>query len=244
MTRRPRPTLPPTRHRQQPQRVWTSLLASIGILAAIAALLALHTLSNEPTALGAAISWSLPPAEPHALPPPARALPPLPPQAAPPWELEPLHLLVQEPLPPTAPELTSPILPPPAAEQELPEIAPDLPPPRRPMATSRPAATPAIVTSPPATEGSYTPPAYLQTPKPPYPAAMRQSRREGAVRLRIALDAQGIPQHVDIVTGSGYIEFDTTARQWVLSHWRFSPARRDGRPIPGSVITSVRFVLN
>lgn len=120
-----------------------------------------------------------------------------------------------------------------------------------PMRKSRPvvarqAAAPAVdqVAAAPAAEGEFTPPAYRSAPRPPYPAAMRQSRVEGSVRLRIYLDAEGAPQRVDIITGSGHTEFDTTAREWVLSHWRFTPARQGGRPVPGSVVTSVQFVFS
>lgn len=100
------------------------------------------------------------------------------------------------------------------------------------------------VAAAPAAEGEFTPPAYRSAPRPPYPAAMRQSRVEGSVRLRIYLDVEGTPQRVDIIAGSGHTEFDTTAREWVLSHWRFTPARQGGRPVPGSVVTSVQFIFN
>ena len=88
-----------------------------------------------------------------------------------------------------------------------------------------------------------TAPAYRIAPKPPYPAAMRSSRAEGAVRLRIYLDAQGTPQRVEVVESSGYDSFDSSASSWVLSRWRFSPAMRGGIPVPGVVVTQVRFVL-
>lgn len=116
--------------------------------------------------------------------------------------------------------------------------------PARPVAVrrARPAEAPSASAAAP--EGEFTPPAYRSAPRPPYPAAMRQSRVEGSVRLRIHLDAEGAPQRVEIISGSGHAEFDSTAREWVLRHWRFTPARRGGVPVPGSVVTSVQFVFS
>ena len=96
----------------------------------------------------------------------------------------------------------------------------------------------------PREEGSYTPPAYRSAPLPPYPAAMRQSRLEGSVRLRLFLDAEGRPERVELVQSSGHAEFDATAQAWVLRHWVFSPARQNERAVPSTVVTSVQFVLN
>lgn len=97
--------------------------------------------------------------------------------------------------------------------------------------------------APAAAEGDYTPPAYRRAPKPPYPAAMRQSRVEGSVRLRIHIDAEGVPQQVELVGSSGHAAFDRAAADWVARHWLFEPARRGGSAVPGVVVTSVRFVL-
>lgn len=173
------------------------------------------------------------------------------------------------PLPPLPaaplPELISHIdaLPAQAAEAELVEL-PELPPvasallpvewdeaahgapaARKPLAT-RQAAAPAA--RPPAlaaeAKGEFTPPAYLRAPLPPYPASMRQSRVEGVVRLRIFLDEHGKPLRVEVADSSGHAEFDATARSWVLQRWEFTPAQLGGRPVPGSVVARVRFVLH
>lgn len=90
---------------------------------------------------------------------------------------------------------------------------------------------------------AYTPPAYRIAPVPPYPASLRQSRVEGNVRLRIFLDAEGRPQRVVVVQSSGYAEFDSTAGDWVLRHWTFTPARRGERAVAAIVVTQVRFVI-
>ena len=185
-------------------------------------------------------------------------MPPLVPQPLPPLHITPrLPTMQEQELAPESVELS------PMVEEPLPVVQSslliELPPQDlsspAPMRKSRPVvarqAAPASISAAaeqvaaaPAAEGEFTPPAYRSAPRPPYPAAMRQSRVEGSVRLRIYLDAEGAPQRVDIIAGSGHTEFDTTAREWVLSHWRFTPARQGGRPVPGSVVTSVQFVFS
>ena len=110
----------------------------------------------------------------------------------------------------------------------------------RPSPPTRPLAT---VTSADNRTASYTPPSYMSAPPPPYPASMRQSRVEGTVRLRIYLLTDGKPAHVEIVDSSGYAELDSEASSWVLKHWLFTPALRNHSPIPSTVLTRVRFVL-
>lgn len=89
-----------------------------------------------------------------------------------------------------------------------------------------------------------TPPAYLSNPSPPYPAAMRQRGIQGSVGVRIAVSPQGTPTAVDITRPSGHAEFDSTARSWILRHWRFRPATTAGKATASTVSTTVRFILN
>ena len=118
------------------------------------------------------------------------------------------------------------------------------PAPKPPARTAHARAEASVPPAPAAgTESHFTPPAYKRAPKPPYPADMRSSRIEGSVRLRIHVDAEGRPQLVEVLAGSGHSEFDSLARAWVLEHWEFEPARRDGVAVPGRVVTSVHFVL-
>ena len=97
--------------------------------------------------------------------------------------------------------------------------------------------------APVGTADAYTPPTYRTAPLPPYPVSLRQSRVEGNVRLRIFLDAEGRPRRVTVVQSSGYAEFDSTAGDWVLRHWSFTPAQRGNRAVASTVVTQVRFVL-
>ncbi len=84
---------------------------------------------------------------------------------------------------------------------------------------------------------------YRSTPHPPYPPSLRSRRAEGRVELRIFVDEEGVPSSVEVVAGSGYAAFDRCAREWVLAHWRFHPARRNGVAVPSVVRTQVAFVL-
>lgn len=108
------------------------------------------------------------------------------------------------------------------------------------------AATPSRQKSPAKDSGEqagYIPPAYREAPKPPYPPDLRQRRVEGSLRVSISIDNEGVPTEVRIIVSSGHAEFDTTARRWILEHWRFTPARREGTPVAATVTTSIHFVL-
>lgn len=113
--------------------------------------------------------------------------------------------------------------------------------PRRMAATAR-SSEPSQVSSA-GTVDVFTPPAYRIAPVPPYPASLRQSGVEGRVRLRIFLDAEGRPQRVVVVQSSGYAEFDSTAGDWVLRHWSFTPAQRGDKAVASTVVTQVCFVI-
>lgn len=103
----------------------------------------------------------------------------------------------------------------------------------------RPAAAPRRTAL--ATAEAPSPPAYREAPKPPYPPALRARRISGSVGVRIAVSAEGLPTEVTITAPSGHTEFDSTVRQWILTHWRFHPAQADGTPIAAHVQTRVDF---
>ncbi len=84
---------------------------------------------------------------------------------------------------------------------------------------------------------------YRSAPRPPYPPLLREQHIEGSVRVRILVDVSGHPTAVDILTGSGHAAFDDTARRWILHHWTFYPAERNGKAIPGRVVTQIHFVM-
>ncbi len=92
--------------------------------------------------------------------------------------------------------------------------------------------------------GELVPASYCNTPHPPYPPRLLSRRVQGRVGLRITLDAEGIPQLVEVCAPSGHVEFDRVAREWVMRHWRFNPARRAGVAEASTVRTQVVFSLH
>lgn len=89
-----------------------------------------------------------------------------------------------------------------------------------------------------------TPASYRSAPPPPYPAALRERRISGSVGLRIRVSATGRPTSAEITASSGHPDLDSAARRWVLAHWTFHPATRNGSPLDSTIRTSVRFVLD
>lgn len=117
-----------------------------------------------------------------------------------------------------------------------------------PEKESRPAqpAKKAVAASTPQRSSEILPPSYKTTPKPPYPAALRASRTTGSVRVRISIDSDGIPTQVTVIQSSGYSEFDSAARSWIIKKWRFNPARikESSQAIAGTVVTTIHFKLS
>ncbi len=89
-------------------------------------------------------------------------------------------------------------------------------------------------------QDTYTPPAPLSTPSPAYPSALRTSRRTGHVQLRIHINTEGKPTSVEIISSS-HPSFAETARSHILTHWKFTPARRNGKAVPATAIQKIHF---
>jgi protein TonB len=79
--------------------------------------------------------------------------------------------------------------------------------------------------------------------RPPYPDTARQQGIEGMVVLRILVDAQGLPASVAIRRSSGHAVLDQAALK-ASAKWRFSPARKNGRPIASFHDVRIRFRLD
>ena len=92
----------------------------------------------------------------------------------------------------------------------------------------------------------YVPPdvsaAYRSNPPPSYPFIAKRRGLEGVVVLRVALNANGVPQQVTIERGSGHGVLDEAALESVRG-WRFAPAQRGGRAVAAVVDVPVRFSL-
>ncbi len=81
--------------------------------------------------------------------------------------------------------------------------------------------------------------------EPEYPSRALRSGVEGSVSVLIEINARGVPTDVRVVSRRG--ERSRDLDRAVLNaarDWRFEPARRDGRAVPGEVILPVEFGRN
>lgn len=91
--------------------------------------------------------------------------------------------------------------------------------------------------------GPYTDAGFFSNPKPPYPAVSRRMGEEGTVILRVHIQADGLVDEVKLKHSSGFSRLDESAMKTVR-HWRYVPAKRNGRPIPYWYVQPIRFSLN
>jgi protein TonB len=73
-----------------------------------------------------------------------------------------------------------------------------------------------------------------QSPQPEYPASALRSGQTGTVRVRVEVDAQGVPGAVVVVDRSGSRDLDRAAVD-AVKNWRFQPALRNGQAVPGVI---------
>lgn len=158
----------------------------------------------------------------------------------------------------TPPKVSPPPKPPvptPVAEPSLPATA------KAPVQTTartpepatehpKPSATSSLSDSAPAagtTTGLSTPPRYglagLANPVPKYPWLARRAGEEGRVVVRVAVNAKGRVDHVEVTRSSGHARLDRAALK-ALRNWRFVPAKHNGYPAAGTVEVPVTFRLS
>jgi periplasmic protein TonB len=149
-----------------------------------------------------------------------------------------------------------------AESQSAAEPASAEPAPAEPMALPEPAAqpepapvaepvravdpSPAIAVAAPEREAPLTPPsaaAYLNNPKPPYPALSRRLGEEGVVRLNILVNPDGGVARLELAESSGFPRLDHSAMMTVRSSWKFEPAHRGGKPLAAWVTVPIQFAL-
>ena len=71
--------------------------------------------------------------------------------------------------------------------------------------------------------------AYLNNPKPPYPALSRRLGEQGKVVIRVLIGADGKAQQAQVHSSSGFDRLDQAGLQTVLK-WQFEPGKRGGAP--------------
>lgn len=91
---------------------------------------------------------------------------------------------------------------------------------------------------------TYTPPAYLSNPKPPYPPTLRQRRVQGQIEVLISVAADGTPTEAIISRSSGNAALDRHTCSWIQKNWRFSPAKKNGKAISSKVSSLLSYNLH
>lgn len=125
------------------------------------------------------------------------------------------------PLPATAPQPT-------AAQSET----------ARPVgAESRPAVPTEAPVAPPRFDA-----AYLDNPRPPYPAVARRMGEEGKTVLRVFVSADGLPERIELSQSAGSPRLDEAALA-AVKRWRFVPARQGERAVAAWVLVPLVFKL-
>lgn len=112
---------------------------------------------------------------------------------------------------------------------------------RRPAPPSAPVAAPAAPTPAPVQIADREPQP-VRSPAPRYPREAQRRRESGTVILRVHVAADGEPEGIDLVTGSGSRSLDRAAVE-AVRRWRFDPAMRDGRPVEGVVQVPINFQM-
>lgn len=84
--------------------------------------------------------------------------------------------------------------------------------------------------------------AYLQNPKPSYPALSRRMGEQGNVLLSVYVSEAGAAQSVRLKQSSGFNRLDNAALE-VVSRWRFAAARQGEKLVASWVNVPVKFVL-
>jgi periplasmic protein TonB len=84
-----------------------------------------------------------------------------------------------------------------------------------------------------------TPPRQIYAPDPDYPVKERGTGHEGNVILRLVVDADGVAHDI-AVSGSLSPAFDAAALE-AVKKWKFTPATKNGKPIPAHLAVQVEF---
>lgn len=86
-------------------------------------------------------------------------------------------------------------------------------------------------------------PLYRENRQPQYPVLARKRGQEGKVILQVLVEASGRVGDLKIVQTSGYPSLDKAALD-AVRHWKFSPGKQTGIPVPMWVAVPIVFSLN
>lgn len=137
--------------------------------------------------------------------------------------------------------------PPPPPKLEFPD-PPTIEPPDITLAEEPPAPaaiTVAVSEKPPAPQADAGPRvisdvAYLEPPRPLYPAESRRSGEEGLVVLRVLIDETGRVVRIEVERSSGFARLDNAARK-AVEHALFRPYVENGVPRQALAVVPIEF---
>jgi TonB family protein len=137
-----------------------------------------------------------------------------------------------------------------ASPADEPEIDHDEEPAASPKQGTRELAPPALgdhgigpddIDSMPSIAGADEPPSpFPSNPSPGYPASAVRDRRQGRVVVLMQVSAEGKVTKAEIHKSSGWPDIDAVALE-VAKTWKFTPARRDGKPVAHEYIKPWNF---
>lgn len=87
--------------------------------------------------------------------------------------------------------------------------------------------------------GNVKPPAIIHQAKPKYPKQAAKDGTGGAVKIYLWVGKDGLPSHIRVAQGIG-MGFDEAAVE-AVRQYKFSPATRDGEPVPVELYIEVNF---
>jgi periplasmic protein TonB len=89
--------------------------------------------------------------------------------------------------------------------------------------------------------GGVTTPIAVVRPEPEYSEEARKAKWSGAVTVRLVVDANGMPQNIEVVKALG-LGLDQKAIE-AIQKWRFKPGTKDGKPVAVQATIEVNFRL-
>ncbi len=137
--------------------------------------------------------------------------------------------------PPPAPKLETPD--PPTMDPPLITLPDEPPPPTAITVAMNESPTPPRVEAAPRV---ITDVAYLEPPRPQYPAESRRSGEEGLVILRVLIDESGRVVSIEVQRSSGFARLDAAARRAVESA-QFRPYVENGVPRSALAVVPIEF---
>lgn len=93
---------------------------------------------------------------------------------------------------------------------------------------------------PPVRREAQLDPRHARDLQPPYPAPELRAERDGVVRIRLTIAANGRVTAVERLSATSE-HFWRATQQQALNRWRFRPATLDGRPVQGTKVMTVNF---